>query len=103
MPQYLAVKTFVGRVDDAKLPMHRGMTYTLPERYGRDLIRNGLVIPRPIESAPNNTAHESAPNVAGEDTVALPDDGQGKPLSASPPVRRSRRKTAPTLKPKLGQ
>lgn len=93
MSQYVALKTFRGEFG----PMNRGMTYTLPERYARELLRNGLIRPMAIQQAPRNTAYEEAPRTSGEDTAGQPGDGLEKPSSASLPARRSRRKTAPTL------
>lgn len=92
MPQYIALKTFKGKY----CPMNRGMTYTLPQPYGAELMRNGLVRELAHDRAPLNTAHEEAPNVAGEDTAGQPGDGLGKPSSVSPPARRSRKQIVST-------
>jgi len=93
MPQYVALKTFLGEYGS----MHRGMTYTLPLPYGNALRRNGLVREMAIQQAPRNVAHQEAPRTAGEGTVAQPADGKEPPSSVSHPARRSHRKTAGTL------
>lgn len=93
MSQYVALKTFKGEYG----PMNRGMTYTLPERYARDLQRLGLVRPMAVQRAPQNIAHEEAPRTSGEDMAGRQDAGQDKQSSALPPARRSRRKTVATL------
>lgn len=92
MSQYVAVKTFKGEFG----PMNRGMTYTLPERYARELLRNGLVRLAPIRRAPLNKALPEAPRNLGEDTAGQPGDGLEQPSSASPRGRRSRRQTVYT-------
>lgn len=94
MPQYIALKTFKGKFG----AVHRGMTYTLPESDGRDLMRNGLVRPIPERQAPRNAAIAEAPSTAGEDSAGQPGDGLGKPSSASHPAPRSRRRIASTSK-----
>lgn len=97
MPEYIALKTFLGRFGR----MHRGVTYTLPQSYGRDLQSNGLVRPV-VDRAPRNVAHEGAPNVVGEGTAGRPADGLEKPLFASPPARPLRKRTAATSKAEHG-
>jgi hypothetical protein len=94
MPQYVAQKTFLGRFGQ----MHRGMTYTLPDGYARDLMANGLVRRASHDQAPQNAAHDAAPNTLGEDTAGQRDDGTAAPSSVSLQARRSRRPTAFTLK-----
>jgi hypothetical protein len=90
--EYVALKTFLGKYGQ----MHRGMVYTLPDGYGNDLMRNGLVRRKAHPAAPQNTAHEGAPAQMGEGTVAQQDDGKGPLSSASLPARPSRRRTPTT-------
>lgn len=92
MPQYYALKTFDGRFGR----MNRGMTYTLPDGYGRDLQHNKLVRPISREKAPQTTAHEGAPRTKGEDTAAPQDAGAEPQPSVSLRGRASRKPTVPT-------
>jgi len=92
MPQYVALKTFLGRYGT----MHRGMTYTLPDGYGRDLMHNGLVRLMSRDHAPVNAAHAEAPVKLGEGTEARQGDGTALPLSVLLPARPSLRRTLTT-------
>jgi hypothetical protein len=95
MPQYIALKTFRSSEYGG---LNAGMTYTLPERYARDLVRNQLVRPVPEREAPRNVAIAEAPHTKGEDSAAPQAAGAAPLSSASLPAHRSRRKTAPTSK-----
>lgn len=92
MPQYIALKTMLGQYG----AMHRGMTYTLPAGYARDLMRNGLVRPVIEREPPLNAALPEAPSVAGEGTGDRPAGGADALSSASLQVRPSRKRTAGT-------
>lgn len=96
MPQYVALKTFKSADYGA---INRGMTYTLPDHYGSQLVRGGLARPLAIEHAPRNAAHEGAPKTAGEDLAVRLDDGKAPQSSVSPPARRSRKRIVSTSSP----
>jgi hypothetical protein len=95
MPQYIALKTFRSSEYGG---LNAGMTYTLPERYARDLLRNNLVRPVGERQAPRNAAIPEAPETKWEDLAAQQAAGPAPLSSASLPAPRSPKRTARTSK-----